>query len=85
MSNGRAGCRTKGRVVERKGSCRKEAWNQRGMEGMMGGGRGMWRAQPLINNARKMPSAEGVLHALARALVLEGGKIGKNVFKGSKE
>ena len=31
----------------------------------------MWRAQPLINNARKMPSAEGVL----RALVLEGGKI----------
>ena len=55
------------------------------MEGMMGCGRGMWRAQPLINNARKMPSAEGVLHALARALILEGGKIGKNVFKGSKE
>ena len=35
----------------------------------------MWRAQPLINNARKMPSAEGLLHALARALVLEAGKI----------
>ena len=73
LSNGRASCRTKGRIVERKASCRKE--------GMMGCGRGMWHAQPLINNARKMPSAEGVLHAL----VLEGGKIGKNVFKGSKE
>ena len=55
------------------------------MEGRMGCGRGLWHAQPLINNARKMPRAEGVLHALARALVLEGGKIGKNVFKGSKE
>ena len=41
----------------------------------------MWRGQPLMDNARKMPSAEGVL----RALVLEGGKIWKNVFKGSKE
>ena len=55
------------------------------MEGMMGCGRGMWRAQPLINNGQKMPSAEGVVHTLARALVLEGGKMGKNVFKGSKK
>ena len=45
----------------------------------------MWRAQSLINNARKMPSAEGVLRALARALVLEGGEIYKNLYKASKE
>ena len=45
----------------------------------------MWRTQPLINNARKMPSAEGVLCTLAHALVLEGGEIYKNLSKASKE
>ena len=38
-----------------------------------------------INSARKMPSAEGALRKLARALVIERKKIRKDVFKGSEE
>ena len=57
----------------RRASCRMEGRVDRGTD-MMGVAE-VWRGQPFINNARKMPSAEGVLRALARALVLEGGKI----------
>ena len=45
----------------------------------------MWRAQPTINSARKVTSAEGALHALIRALAIEGRNMWKNVFKGSEE
>ena len=81
-------CQTEGKVVKQKGklSNRRQVVERKcGMEGMMGCGRGVWCAQPLINNAQKMPSTEGVLDALACTLILEGGKIGRNVFKGSKE
>ena len=73
--------RTEGRIghrTEAEGRFVVEWWHD-------GVAEAMWRAQPLINNARKMPSAEGVLRALARALVLEGGEIYKNVSKASKE
>ena len=53
------------------------------MKGMMGCGTGYVAAQPAINSARKVPSAEGAPRALIRALVIEGKKIWKNVFKGS--
>jgi len=45
----------------------------------------MWHAQPPINSAQKMLSAEGVLCKLAHALIIDGKKIWKNVFKGSEE
>ena len=45
----------------------------------------MWPAQPVIINTWKMLSTERALNALACALYLEGGKIYKNAFEGSKE
>ena len=51
--------------------------------GMEGSGEGDVAAQPAINSARKVPSAEGALSALIRALVSEKKKIWKNVFRGS--
>ena len=43
---------------------------------VMGSGRDVdVAAQPPINSARKMPSAEGALRKLARALVIERKKI----------
>ena len=44
-----------------------------GMKGMMGCGSNV-AAQPAINMARKVPSADGVLHALICTLGIEGKK-----------
>ena len=60
-------------TVERKGELSNGRASRLWMD--MGVAQAMWRGQPLINNARKMPSAERVLRALLRALVLEAGKI----------
>ena len=68
LSSGRVSCRMEGSVVKRK----------RGMEDMMGCESDV-AAQPAINSARKVPSAEGAL----RALGIEGKKIWKDVFRGS--
>ena len=72
---------------ERKGKSngRQVVEPKRGTEGKIGCGQAvaqaMWSAQPAINSARKVPSAEGAL----RALVIEGKKIWKNVFKVAEE
>ena len=42
-------------------------------------------AQPPINSARKMLSAEGAMRAPACVLVIERKEIRKNVIKGAKE
>ena len=77
-------CRTEGRMERQRVDVLVDCW----VEGMMewwGGRDADAAAQPPINNARKMPSAEGTLDALARALVIEAKKLWKNVFKGSNE
>ena len=70
---------------ERKGKSngRQVVEPKRGTEGKIGCGQAVaeaMSAQPAINSAWKVPSAEGALRALIRALVIEGKKIWKNVF-----